>query len=44
VRELAIDIPERDNPFARRAHPRMSEYVAALMELLDIGHSDLVSG
>jgi NitT/TauT family transport system ATP-binding protein len=44
VRELAIDIPERNDPFARRAHPRMSGYVATLMELLDIGHADLASG
>ena len=43
VRELAIDMPARNDPFARRAHPRMSEYVATLMELLDIGHSDLAS-
>ena len=44
VRELAIDIPDRNDPFARRAHPRMSEYMRTLMELLDIGHSDLASG
>ena len=44
VRELAIDMPDRDDPFARRAHPRMSEYLGALMELLDIGHADLASG
>ena len=44
VRELAIDMPGRDDPFARRAHPRMREYVATLMELLDIGHADLASG
>jgi len=43
VRELSIDIPHRSDPFARRAHPRMSEYVATLMELLDIGHADLAS-
>jgi NitT/TauT family transport system ATP-binding protein len=44
VRELSIDIPERSDPFARRAHPRMPEYAATLMELLDIGHADLASG
>jgi NitT/TauT family transport system ATP-binding protein len=44
VREIKIEIPDRNNPFARRAHPRMQEYVGALMELLDIGHSDLASG
>ncbi len=44
VRELAIDIPDRSDPFARRAHPRMSEYLGTLMDLLDIGHSDLASG
>jgi NitT/TauT family transport system ATP-binding protein len=44
VRELAIDIPDRSDPFARRAHPRMSEYMSTLMDLLDIGHSDLAGG
>ena len=44
VRELAIDIPDRDDPFARRAHPRMTEYMKTLMELLDIDHSDLAGG
>jgi NitT/TauT family transport system ATP-binding protein len=44
VREISIDMPARNDPFARRAHPRMTEYVRTLMELLDIGHSDLVSG
>jgi len=44
VRELAIDIPERNDPFARRSHPRMSEYMRTLMELLDIDHSDLAGG
>ena len=44
VRELAIDIPDRNDPFARRAHARMSEYMKTLMELLDIGHSDLAGG
>ncbi len=44
VRELAIDIPDRNDPFARRAHPRMSEYMSTLMELLDIGRSDLAGG
>ena len=44
LRELAIDIPDRNDPFARRAHPRMTEYMGTLMELLDIGHSDLAGG
>ena len=44
VRELEIDIPDRNDPFARRVHPRMSEYMKTLMNLLDIGHSDLAGG
>jgi len=43
TRELAIEMGDRNNPFARRAHPRMGEYVRTLMDLLDIGHSDLAA-
>ena len=43
VRELAIDMPDRSDPFARRAHRHIAEYVNTLMELLDIGHADLAS-
>ena len=38
VDEIAIDIPHRDNPLARRADPRVHDYVARLMEHLGIAH------
>ena len=44
VREIVIRMPGRSDPFARRANPRMSEHVAELMDLLDIGRSDLEAG
>ncbi len=37
IDEIAIDLPQRDDPIARRQHPRVSQYVARLMERLDIG-------
>jgi NitT/TauT family transport system ATP-binding protein len=39
IDELAIDLPQRDDPIARRQHPDVSRYVARLMERLDIGAS-----
>ena len=44
VREIAIELPARNDPFARRTHPRMPQYVTTLMELLDIGHADIAAG
>jgi NitT/TauT family transport system ATP-binding protein len=43
IQELVVDLPDRDNPFARRQHPRVPEYVRALTALLDIGHQELQS-
>ncbi len=37
VDEIAIDIPDRDDPLKRRNHPRIAEYVNRLMDRLDIG-------
>ena len=37
VDEMTIDLPQRDDPLARRAHPRAGDYVARLMEPLHIG-------
>jgi NitT/TauT family transport system ATP-binding protein len=37
IDEIAIDIPGRDDPLARRSHPKISEYLGQLMERLDIG-------
>jgi NitT/TauT family transport system ATP-binding protein len=37
IDEINIEIPGRDDPLARRAHPKVGEYLARLMERLDIG-------
>ncbi len=34
VEEITVDIPERDNPIHRRAHPRTGPYIARLLELM----------
>jgi NitT/TauT family transport system ATP-binding protein len=41
VDEIAIDMPQRDDPIARRADPRTNDYVARLMDRLDIAHASL---
>lgn len=38
IDEIAIDLPQRDDPIARRADLRVNQYVARLMDRLDIGH------
>jgi hypothetical protein len=43
VDELQIDIPQREDPIARRQHPRIGEYMARLMDRLDIGE-DMLRG
>ncbi len=37
IEEIAIELPERDNPLKRRSLPRVVEYVAQLMALLHVG-------
>ena len=39
IDEIAIDLPKRDDPIARRADPKVNQYVARLMDRLDIGHA-----
>ena len=39
IDEIAIDLPQRDDPIARRQGPRVNLYVSRLMERLDIGHT-----
>lgn len=34
VEEIQVDIPDRDNPIARRAHPRAGDYIARLFSLM----------
>jgi NitT/TauT family transport system ATP-binding protein len=41
IDELHIELPDRDNPLARRHDPKVNHYVARLMERLDIGHAPL---
>jgi NitT/TauT family transport system ATP-binding protein len=34
VEQITVDIPDRNNPIARRAHPRAGPYIARLFELM----------
>jgi NitT/TauT family transport system ATP-binding protein len=34
VEQIKVDIPDRNNPIARRAHPRAGAYIARLFELM----------
>jgi NitT/TauT family transport system ATP-binding protein len=36
IREIAVAIPDRDNPMKRRQHPKVGAYVVELMNLLQI--------
>ena len=36
VEEIAVDLPERDNPMQRRKHRDLGDYVSRLMELLKL--------
>lgn len=38
VDEIAIDLPQRDDPMARRRNPKANDYVTRLMDRLEIGH------
>jgi len=38
IEEIAIDMPQRGDPLARRHDPRVNNYVARLMDRLDVGH------
>ncbi len=38
IDEVSIDIPDREDPFARRRDRRVQDYVSRLMDRLDIGH------
>ena len=41
IDEIAIDLPQRDNPMARRRDAKFGDYVAQLMDRLDIAHLSL---
>ena len=36
IEELVIDLPNRENPMARRAHPRTGGFIARMLELLHL--------
>jgi NitT/TauT family transport system ATP-binding protein len=38
IGEIAIDLPHRDDPIARRRDTKFNDYVAQLMDRLDIAH------
>src|SRR6266568_2216675 len=39
IDEIRVELPQRDDPIARRQAPRVNEYVARLMDRLDISHA-----
>jgi NitT/TauT family transport system ATP-binding protein len=41
VDEMTIDLPQRDDPLARRRDPRVNDYVTRLMDRLHIGEGAL---
>jgi NitT/TauT family transport system ATP-binding protein len=41
VDEMTIDLPQRDDPLARRRDPRVNDYAARLMDRLHIGEGAL---
>jgi NitT/TauT family transport system ATP-binding protein len=41
IDEIDIDLPNRDDPIARRRDPKVNDYVASLMDRLDIAHAAL---
>ena len=41
VKEIDVALPDRNDPLARRRHPGFGAYVSELLELLDIGHTEL---
>jgi NitT/TauT family transport system ATP-binding protein len=44
VREIKVDLPDRNNPMARRQRPEIGPLMAELMSLLDIGHAEKLDG
>src|SRR5436190_7466749 len=44
IDEIRVELPQRDDPIARRAAPRVNDYVARLMDQLDISHAGPEAG
>ncbi|MGP0094445.1 MAG: ABC transporter ATP-binding protein [Xanthobacteraceae bacterium] len=41
IDEIIVDMPDRDNPIARRKNGKINDYVGHLMDRLDLGHAGL---
>jgi NitT/TauT family transport system ATP-binding protein len=41
IDEITIDLPDRDDPIARRKNAKVNDYVGHLMDRLDLGHAEL---
>ncbi len=41
IDEIAIDMPERADPNARRRNPGVNDFIAHLMDRLDLGHAEI---
>ncbi|MBL8835321.1 MAG: ABC transporter ATP-binding protein [Alphaproteobacteria bacterium] len=41
IEEIAIDLPDRDDPIARRSSEKVTPYLRRLTELLDVAHADV---
>jgi NitT/TauT family transport system ATP-binding protein len=41
IDEIAIELPNRDDPIARRQYAKVGDYVASLMDRLEIGRQPL---
>src|SRR5262249_60541048 len=39
IDEIRVELPQRDDPIARRHAPRVNEYVARVMDRLGLGHA-----
>src|SRR5262249_61740012 len=39
IDEIRVELPQREDPIARRQAPRVNDYVARLMDRLDISHA-----
>ena len=40
IDEIRVELPQREDPIARRHAPRVNDYVARLMDRLDIRQAD----
>lgn len=43
IEEIKVDIPDRGNPTARRQHPRVTEYISHMFDLLKLQDREVVN-